>query len=182
MSNFILWQAFSTFPILCSLTCDSTSVTSDWFRWGRRLGGGKKEGCKERTKALFIPPPCNSYSSVWLWTRDEMVSWRKRLRQNSCGSDCIATESNTVLLQWQCSGLSSAGSLGFMWPRGAQGREFSPLLVGKFWHGSALKTRRVHRAHAWAFQTMPSSRVPVTVQRERRESPTPVSPPPPTGK
>lgn len=40
-----------------SLTCESSPAALDWFRGGRRLGGGKKERCKGRKRALFLPSP-----------------------------------------------------------------------------------------------------------------------------
>lgn len=78
MSNPFLWQAFSIFLIFRSLTCDSTPAALDWFRWGRRLGGGKKEGCKGRKRAFFLRSPwCNPDGSIWLWAGDQMINQRK---------------------------------------------------------------------------------------------------------
>lgn len=116
MSNLILWQAFSMFPIFYSLTCDSTSVTLDWFRWGRRAGWWEKGGIQRENKSTFRSLICSPHSSVWLQARDQKISWRKSHRQNSRGSDCIE----------QC--LSAAATEQCCWgPR----QEFASFFTGK---------------------------------------------------
>lgn len=175
MSNLILWQAFSMFPIFCSLTCDSTSATLDWFRWGRRLACGKKEGCKGRTKALFVSSPV---------TLKVHFDWDQR-------SDDKLEETTQTKFMWRrprcCRNQSlSAAAVGefrivfccvpgLHRPQRSPGKRICTLFPGQVWHDSSLETKRVQGTYARALQTIDSGRMPVGAQRERRKSPAPGS-------
>lgn len=60
-------------------------------------------------------------------------------------------------------------------PQRSPGKRVCTLFRRQGWHDSALETKRVQGACAWAWQTMPFDRVPVGVQGEERESPAPGS-------
>lgn len=114
---FNLWFYFCNFGLI--------QVREEAGRW-------EEGGMQRENKSTFRSPTCNPSGSVWLWARDQTISWRKSHRQNSRGSDRAAAERNvSVLLQWQSSALSSAGGLGCSSPRGAWAREFAPFFACK---------------------------------------------------